>query len=108
MFRRQFLAALPGFALAPLAARAASHAEAPIIRIEGFKFVPEVVEITAGHAVEWFNADRTAHTATATDKSFDTKRIRSGDSATVVFREPGTYAYYCRFHRRMKGTVIVT
>jgi plastocyanin len=88
-------------------------AEAPVaedqaVSIEGFAFVAPTLEITAGTTVTWTNNDTTAHTATASDGSFDTGNIDVGASASVTFDTPGTYAYVCTYHPNMTGTIVVT
>ena len=107
MDRRKFLALVPGFALAPFAVKAAGHVAPVDVAIKGFKFDPEVIEVTKGHKVRWTNMDGAPHTATADDESFDTKRLKKGATSEIKFDTPGTYTYYCRFHRKMKGTVVV-
>jgi plastocyanin len=57
--------------------------------------------------VAWTNLDKAPHTATARDESFDTGTLDKGDDAEIVLEDPGTYAYYCRFHQFMNGTIEV-
>jgi len=52
-------------------------------------YSPDPIRITAESTVTWMNATALAHTATA-------------------FNTPGTFAYHCRFHADMHGTVIVS
>ena len=107
MDRRRFLGLIPAFALFPFAAKAGSH-DAPVdVAIRGFKYDPPVIEVTKGHKVRWTNTNAALHTATADDKSFDTKRLRKNESVEIEFNRPGTYTYYCKYHRRMTGTVVV-
>ena len=77
------------------------------VGISDFKFVPESVAVKAGAELTWTNSDDAPHTATADDSSFDTGDLDRGDSKTIVFDEPGTFSYYCRFHPFMKATVEV-
>lgn len=103
--RRQFLlasAALPaGLTAAP--ARAASHQ----VTIEGFAFSPAALTIAAGDTVVFANADSAPHTATDANGAFDTGRLNRGESVALTFSAPGTYSYFCMFHRRMTGTITV-
>jgi plastocyanin len=80
------------------------------VPMKSFGYLPRRVRIRAGQAVRWTDMDRAPHTATAEEDaggSFETGRVRSGRSATVVFTKPGRYPYYCRFHPFMVGTVEV-
>ena len=97
--RRTVLAALAAVPALPMAARAASHE----IRIEDRAFVPPSVDAAPGDTITFVNADAVAHTATADDASFDTGRIRPGESATVTVA--GATGFVCRFHPKMKGAV---
>jgi plastocyanin len=85
-------------------AGAESKASVPI---RGFKFVPATIKLKAGGTITWTNHDSTAHTATAKDGSFNTGTLNEGQSKTITFRKPGTYAYVCAFHKFMQGTVVV-
>ena len=77
------------------------------IAIEKFKFVPETVTVEVGTTVTWTNEDAAPHTATADDGSFDTGNLRRGDAGTFTFRKPGSYAYFCEFHKFMRAKITV-
>jgi plastocyanin len=68
---------------------------------------PDPVEVAPGTTVTWFNEDRTPHTATAVDHAFDSGYMAQGATWSRTFDTPGTYAYFCLYHPRMRGTVIV-
>ncbi len=90
--------------------RESSTPETVNVPIKRFGYLPRRVRIRAGQAVRWTDMDRAPHTATAEQHAagpFETGRVRSGRSATVVFHTPGRYPYYCRFHPFMVGTVEV-
>lgn len=78
------------------------------VSIENFSFVPQTLEISAGTTVVWTNNDTAAHTATATDASWDAGNIDPGASASITFDTPGTYTYVCSYHPSMTATIIVT
>lgn len=83
----------------------------PEVDIEDFKFVTETVEVEAGGAVTFANGDQAKHNAqtdAGADGAFNTNDLQKGDSKSVTFEEPGTYAYYCIYHRFMTGTVEVS
>jgi plastocyanin len=56
--------------------------------------------------VTFHNAGKVAHTVTARDGSFDAT-VGAGASATITFAHAGTFAYYCKFHPAMTGSVTV-
>ena len=77
------------------------------ITIQNFKYSPETITIKSGSSITWTNQDRVGHSATADDNSFDTGVLDQGQSKTITFSKPGTYAYHCNVHPMMKATVIV-
>lgn len=88
--------------LAP-AALAADHA----VDIAGFAFSPQSVTVAVGDTVTWSNADAQNHTATANGGSFDTGTIGGSTSKSVTFSTAGTFAYHCKIHPSMTGTIVV-
>ncbi len=70
-------------------------------------FVPNTVTVSVGGKVTWKNVDSAAHTATASDGSFDTSLVTAGGSASNTFNTAGSYPYLCIVHPWMKGTVNV-
>jgi plastocyanin len=89
-------AATPGPTNAPIA-----------VTITNFAFSPQKVTIPVGGSVTWTNKDDVAHTATASDSSFDSGNLANGQSYTHVFTKAGKFAYICTYHPNMTGTVIV-
>jgi plastocyanin len=81
---------------------------APIaVTIINFGFTPQKVVIPVGGSVTWTNKDDIAHTATASDNSFDSGNLANGQSWTHVFTKAGRYAYVCTYHPNMTGTIVV-
>lgn len=39
--------------------------------------------------------------------AFDTDKLERGDARAVTLDKPGTYRYYCVFHRFMQADLIV-
>jgi plastocyanin len=78
------------------------------VTIKNFKFAPASISVHVGDSVSWTNQDSTAHTATASDGSFDTGALNKGKSGSHTFTKAGTVAYICSIHPFMKGTVVVT
>ena len=97
----------PAFPFMPTATLVTPNAEPNEIVIENFTFQPATLTVKAGTKVTWVNKDEEPHTATASDKSFNSKTLDNGDRFTTEFNTPGTYSYYCALHPRMIGKVIV-
>jgi plastocyanin len=74
------------------------------------RFEPRALTVPAGTTVVWVNKGADWHSVAATDGSFESGQIASGDSFSVTFDKPGTYAYLCKHHARqgMFGTIVVT
>lgn len=72
-------------------------------------YAPATITVILGknNTVTWVNQDTAIHTATATDKSFDSGNIVAGGNWSMTFNTAGTYSYYCTYHSWMKGTVVV-
>ena len=77
------------------------------VGIENFAFTPGTITAAVGETITWTNADSAAHTATLDDNSCDTGNIAQGASAGLVFDAAGTYAYHCKIHPNMKGTITI-
>ena len=85
----------------------------PSVSVQDNQFVPTTVEAQVGATITWSNDGHSAHTVTADDASFDSGVLNAGDTFTITFDAPGTYAYYCDFHggpggQGMSGTIVVT
>jgi plastocyanin len=81
---------------------------APVaVKIVNFAFSPQKVVIPIGGSVTWTNKDDVAHTATASDSSFDSGNLANGQSWTHTFTKAGKYAYVCTYHPNMTGTIVV-
>jgi plastocyanin len=79
-----------------------------VVHIKDFKFAPPALTIKAGTTVKFINDDSDAHTATATDKTFDSGGMDTNDSWSHTFTKPGNYNYFCAVHPYMKGVITVT
>ena len=80
--------------------------------IQNFRL--ENLSIKVGTTVVWTQQDSTTHTATSGtppngDGTWDTGFLMEGESGDgIVFDKVGTFAYFCRVHNSMTGTVTVT
>ncbi|MDP2326663.1 MAG: amidase [Dehalococcoidia bacterium] len=94
-------AAAPAATGAAPAAGGATHASS--IR----SFTLESFTVAAGTTVTWTNDDApTPHTVTAADRSFDSGPVGAAPFSHT-FATAGTFAYACKIHPSMTGTVTV-
>jgi plastocyanin len=86
-------------------------AEAATVDIASFRFAPRSVTIVAGGSVTWRNRDKAPHTAQSSGEGgaarFATGRLARGQRRSITFSTPGSYPYYCVYHRFMEANVIV-
>ncbi|HEY8005031.1 MAG TPA: cupredoxin domain-containing protein [Phenylobacterium sp.] len=105
------LAAAPVVALSPHA-MAKGHAAKPgaaaiyTVTLKDMKFGPTPPSIHVGDTIEWSNEDIFLHSATAKDKAFDVE-LKPGAHLWTTFHKAGTYAFTCRYHPGMTGTLVV-
>lgn len=78
------------------------------VDIVNYKFTTPVVSVKVGSTVTWVNKDDFEHTATAKDKTFNTKPLKKNASGKVTFDKAGTFDYICDIHQYMTGKVIVS
>lgn len=77
------------------------------------RFAPFAVTVKVGQKVQWVNGDADDHTV-VTDGAFSTtgpddlNHLLLGTASTggpgqlsLVFKHPGTFVYYCRFHAQL-------
>jgi plastocyanin len=95
--------------VAPTAHPAGRVAPAAVkVTIKSLKYLSDTTEIKAGETVEWVNNDLTPHTVTSdSGGELNSGSIDVGATWRHTFTQAGTFAYFCTFHREMKGTVIV-
>jgi plastocyanin len=110
---RRFLVALPvlaGLLLTPLAVLAANTSAAIVSCSTATAcYSPDPIRLTVGSTVTWTNNHTLTHTATADSGAWDTGALAPGAmSGPITFTTAGTFAYHCRFHGDMHGTIIVS
>ena len=84
----------------------AAPAEVVVI-LQNFAFNPNSLIVPVGTTVRFINRDSVAHTVTSDTGAFDSGTLDSGAEFTFTFDQTGTYAYHCRPHRNMTGTITV-
>jgi plastocyanin len=77
------------------------------VTISNFTFGPQALTVPPGTTVTWINDDDTPHTIMATDRSFRSKPLDTGERFAFTFMKPGEYAYFCSVHPMMTGKVVV-
>ncbi len=75
--------------------------------IKKFKFMPDRITARAGDTIEWINQDIVPHTATAHARDWDTEKLKKGESCSVEVTADMTTSYFCVFHPKMKGEIII-
>ena len=90
---------------APLVAAAKSPTNS--VQIKNFAFKPATLTAKVGATVRWRNVDAAPHTATANNRSFDSKILNRNGTYARRFARPGTYAYICALHPGMTGKIVV-
>lgn len=69
-------------------------------------FIPTYAVVPLNSRISWDNLDYVAHTATATDGSFNTGPILPGESYTLTIQHnPGTIGYFCQIHPWMQAMI---
>jgi plastocyanin len=80
---------------------------ADAVVIKNFAFAPDTVTVAKGAAIKVTNEDGATHTFTAKDGSFNTGDLGGGAKKTVKVEKTGTFAFYCKIHTYMTGTLVV-
>src|SRR3954468_5173176 len=77
------------------------------VTISGTSFSPATVNIHVGDTVVWTNSDDRDYTGAPNEGSLNSGNISSGKTYERKFTKAGSFAYCCKYHPRMKGTVVV-
>ncbi|WP_282605755.1 cupredoxin family copper-binding protein [Pelagibius sp. Alg239-R121] len=81
----------------------AKEAATHVVEIKDFIFSPKQLSVTPGDRITWINRDIVPHTATASDKSWDSGTLKTDEEWQTTV-EAGMYGdYFCRFHPNMKA-----
>src|SRR5580704_17185887 len=79
------------------------------ISAEDYRFNPARITVATGTKVTFTNTGSQPHNASAADAGgWDTGLLAKGETATVTFNKPGTYAFNCTPHPSMIGQIVVT
>ncbi len=77
------------------------------VTIDNFSFTPQSLTVKAGTTVTWTNKDDVPHTVVSTTKRFRSRVMDTDEKYSYIFKDPGTYEYFCSVHPHMTGKVIV-
>jgi plastocyanin len=97
-----------------LAAPASAHPghSAPTVSISVYAYNPDTINVIEGDVVQWnWDGPDTGHSVTSdagSGETFDSGvKDAVGSTFTYYFGKAGTYAYHCKRHDSMHGTVVV-
>jgi plastocyanin len=80
------------------------------VNIQDFAFSPADINIEKGTTVVWKNNDTAPHIVISDDQAksnFLSPEIKTGETYSFTFDQPGKYSYHCQIHPTMKGTITV-
>jgi plastocyanin len=95
----------PGAVPSPMPGRVTT--EATKARITDESFEPATITIPTGTTVRWVNDGKEKHTVSSSTGAWESGDIQPGKDFTATFTQPGTFEYYCKYHKDMKATVVV-
>jgi plastocyanin len=72
-------------------------------------FVPHLLAVTTGTAVDFPNSDKFYHNVFSLSKTkrFDLGRYAAGESKRIVFDRPGIVRVFCEIHSHMNAYILV-
>ena len=92
-------------AIPPFPSAGAAEPRRVVVEIRGFKFEPRTATVGPGDVLVWKNSDIVPHTATASDKRWDSPAIEPNGEWETAVTEDMAGRYYCRFHPSMTATL---
>jgi plastocyanin len=78
-----------------------------VVEIRDFEFYPAKLNVKVGDTIKWVNQDAVPHTATASDKSWDSGLLANAAEWEMVVSKDSRGDYICTFHPMMKGSISV-
>jgi len=87
----------------------ATSAGAVAASMKNIAFDPTTITAKVGDTITWTNNDTTTHTVTLDNQAAcDTGNVAPGAMGSLTFTAAGTYAFHCKIHSSMKGTITVS
>ncbi|GJL93266.1 cupredoxin domain-containing protein [Hyphococcus sp.] len=78
-----------------------------VIDIIDFRFEPDTLIVAPGDRITWRNRDVVPHTATASDKSWDSGNLNRDEEWSMIAPAAGAVDYICAYHPSMKGRITI-
>src|SRR5215475_4205799 len=77
------------------------------IALSGLAFSPGVKTVADGTTICWTNRDAVTHTVTSDSAAFDSTDLTQNATFRFTFPSDGAFAYHCKYHHFMTGTIYV-
>ncbi len=77
------------------------------VSLLNMSFSPATLSVPVGTTVVWTNDDVVTHTVTSNTSAFDSGNLTPGNKFSMTFTSAGTYAYHCKIHAYMTGSIVV-
>jgi plastocyanin len=71
------------------------------------RFEPATITVAPGTTVRWVNYGSHKHTVTSATGAWDSGDLAPGQVYSATFTKAGTYEYFCRHHKDMRGSIVV-
>jgi plastocyanin len=80
------------------------------LAMEDFVFQPAALKVASGASIQLENEGKSPHTFTIDGQGIDEQVAAGSNSTITVNLDPGTYDFYCKFHKGqgMTGTLTVS
>jgi len=86
---------------------ATQHHTLHVVTARQVAFQPSMMNAAPGDTIEWRNRDLVPHTVSARKSEWDSGNLPSDSNWRFVPTATGTFAYFCRYHTTMAGTLTV-
>ena len=95
--------------LQPIASPSPARPQRAVMMQKGKKFIPHVLVVQKGAAVEFPNYDPIFHNAFSnySGQVFDVGLYKPGSTRTVQFARPGVVRVFCNIHANMSAVIVV-
>lgn len=78
-----------------------------VVEIEDFQFNPATLTVSVGDTIVFVNRDVVPHTATATERNWDSGALAYQQSWSMVVTVGMAGDYFCEYHPNMRGTLSI-
>ena len=77
------------------------------VTINNYAFNPVPLTVKVGTTVTWINHDDDPHSVDSNQGKFKSAALDTDSKFAFRFTEAGEYPFFCRFHPKMTGKIIV-